>query len=187
MIYIIKYHLLSHVIILLALFTKIVGPSEDAQSVGQTKKEISEGRGLYRWWMKLIETSKKYNKLHANMTPRDRPYIGAGTGVQGLTLNYRVTENDCAVELYIDRGVAEENKAIFDTLVAHRERCEADFGAPLLWERLDHRRACRIKYEIDLGGYRSPESAWPEIQAEMVSRMLRLEQALGPLLEKVAG
>jgi hypothetical protein len=91
-----------------------------------------------------------------------------------------------SVELYIDRTDATENKAIFDRLIAQRERCESEFGAPLTWERLNHRRASRIKYEIDRGGYRSREPDWPEIQAEMVSRLIMLEKALAPLLSDAA-
>ena len=140
-----------------------------------------------RFWNGVHAIACERGTRHAGRKPGKYHWFGAASGIRGLGWTYVIAADTALVELYIDRGVAEENKAIFDTLVAHRERCEADFGAPLLWERLDHRRACRIKYEIDLGGYRSPESAWPEIQAQMVSRMLRLEQALGPLLEKVAG
>ena len=91
-----------------------------------------------------------------------------------------------SVELYIDRADSAENKAIFDRLIAQRDRCEAEFGPPLTWERLDHRRASRIKYEVDRGGYRSPEPDWPEIQAEMVSRMIRLEEVLGNRLPEAS-
>ena len=170
-----------------ALFTKIVGPSEDAQSVGQTKKEISEGRGRYRWWMKLIETSKKYNKLHANMSPRDRPYIGAGTGVQGLTLNYRVTENDCAVELYIDRGKGAdaENGSIFHQLMEHKDQIETAFGGQLSWLPLEGKRACRILWTDTNGGYRSPEEQWPALHDTLCGKMDKLERALRPHLQQL--
>src|SRR6266436_7047266 len=52
------------------LFTLIVGPSEDAKEVGQTKKEIAERYGIRkRWWTQLIERSGQVNKLHAHITP----------------------------------------------------------------------------------------------------------------------
>ena len=84
--------------------------------------------------------------------------------------------------MYIDRGDEVQNKNIFDHLHAHKEAIEHAFGGPLSWERLDAKRASGIKKVIELGGYRSPESHWPEIQAEMVNMMSRLERALAPEL-----
>jgi hypothetical protein len=95
------------------------------------------------------------------------------------------------VELYIDRGKDsdEENKQIFDQLHANREAIEQAFGATLLWERLEGRRACRISYTRQEGGYRSPEEQWPEIQDKTIQDMDRFEKALQPSLKqlKVSG
>ena len=86
------------------------------------------------------------------------------------------------VELYIDRGEALENKRIFDQLHNHKDEIEKAFGDSLLWERLDAKRACRIKRRIETAGYRSPESEWPKLQSEMVESMSKLETALKPSL-----
>jgi hypothetical protein len=50
----------------------------------------------------------------------------------------------------------------------------------LSWQRLDAKRSCRIAYTITLGGWRSEESKWPEIQDAMIDGMVRLEKALKP-------
>jgi hypothetical protein len=125
-----------------------------------------------KFWTGLLAIARERGTRHAGRKPGKYHWIGGASGIRGLGWTYVIGPDSGTVELYIDRGIAEENKAIFDTLVVHRERCEEEFGA------------CRIKYEVDLGGYRSPEAKWPEIQAEMVSRMIALEKALGPLLEE---
>jgi hypothetical protein len=61
---------------------------------------------------------------------------------------------------------------------------ESDFGEPLLWQRIEGKRACRIKKEIDIGGYRD-EDKWPEVQDAMIDAMIRLEKALRPHIEKL--
>ncbi len=85
-------------------------------------------------------------------------------------------------EVYIDRGDKQQNKEIFDTLIAKKSEIEQIFGNTLAWERLDDKRACRIKAMVNSGGYRNPESEWHAIQLEMVEMMIRLEAALkGPI------
>lgn len=170
------------------LFTLIVGPSEEAKDVGQTKKEIAERYGIRkRWWSTLIERSAKINKLHAHITPGEYSWIGASSGIRGLNLNYVVTQDDCAAELYIDRGkLAEaENKAIFDQLRAHEREINAAFGETLSWERLEEKRACRIRHTQGGGGYRTAEAQWPAIQDTIVKDMDRLEKALRPYLKQL--
>lgn len=171
-----------------ALFTLIVGPSVETKEVGQTKKEIAERYGIRkRWWTQLVERSAKISKLHAHITPGEHSWIGTSSGIRGLNLNYVVTQDECAAELYIDRGkdLEEENKAIFDQLEAHKAEVEKAFGGPLSWERLEGKRACRIRFTQAGGGYRSPEDKWPGLQDGIVSAMTRLEQALRPFLKQL--
>ncbi len=170
------------------LFTLIVGPSEESRDVGQAKKEIAERYGIRkRWWTMLVERSAKVSKLHAHITPGEYSWIGTSSGLRGLNLNYVVTQDECGAELYIDRGrdAEEENKRIFDQLAANREAIENGFGGPLSWERLESRRACRIRYTSSAGGWRSPEEKWPEIQDGVIAAMDRLDKAFRPHIAKL--
>jgi Domain of unknown function (DUF4268) len=170
------------------LFTLIVGPSEESKDVGQTRKEIAARYGIRkRWWTTLIERSAKVTKLHAHITPGEYSWIGASSGVRGLNLNYVVTQDECAAELYIDRGkdADEENKSIFDQLLAHRAEIDGAFGEGLSWERLEGKRACRIRHTQTGGGYRSSEDQWPALQDAIVKDMDRLDKALRPYLRQL--
>jgi hypothetical protein len=48
------------------------------------------------------------------------------------------------VEIYLDTGVKETTKHVFDQLQADRERVQAELGFELDWERLDSNRGSRI-------------------------------------------
>ena len=164
------------------LLTLIVGPSAEAKEAGRAKQELAERYDIRKqWWSQLVQLPGA--KLHAHITPGQYSWIGASSGVRGLNLNYVVTKTDCGVELYIDRGkdCEEENEAIFDQLLQSKEQVEGAITCPLSWQRLDGRRACRLRIDLP-GGYRSPESEWPEIQQRMTDAMTQLEAALKPVL-----
>lgn len=171
-----------------ALFTLIVGPSDESKSVGVTKKEIAERYNIRkRWWSQLVERSAKVSKLHAHITPGEYSWLGTSSGIRGLNLNYTVTQDWRGAELYIDRGKDSEaeNKAIFDQLAAKKSEIETSFGGPLSWEGLDGKRACRIRVALEDGGYRSPESGWPALQDTIIHAMDRLEKSLRPHLKQL--
>jgi hypothetical protein len=167
------------------LLTVIVGPSDEKSEVAATNKEFAERYDLRtRWWERLVELPEA--KLHAHITPGKYSWIGTSIGVRGLNLNYVVTQDECGAELYIDRGKNSdsENKAIYDQLAAHKKEIEQAFGDALSWERLDTKRACRIRVNLP-GGYRSPEEDWPRIQTACVQAMNRLEQALKSFVKQL--
>ena len=101
------------------LFTLIVGPSDESRELGKTKKEIADRYGVRkRWWITFIERSVTVNKLHAHITAGEYSWIGVSSGIRGLNLNYVVRQDECVVELYIDRGKGAdaENQRLFDQL-----------------------------------------------------------------------
>ena len=135
------------------------------------------------FWEGLVAICRSRQTRHANLKPGSYHWLGASSGLRGLGLNYVIVQEYGLAELYIDRGEVIENKRIFDELQGKKEEIEKRFGGPLSWERLDTKRACRIKHVVERGGYRSPEVEWPAIQAEMVETMTRLENALKPALD----
>jgi hypothetical protein len=156
----------------------------EKEQVGRKKRAERFDERL-RFWEGLVAIARTRKTRHANRKPGAYHWLGGSSGITGLGWNYVVMQEDGTAELYIDRGDAKENKRIFDHLFAHKEEVEKVFGGPLTWERLDARRASRVKHVIASGGYRSPEPQWPAIQTEMIDAMCRLETALTPQLESL--
>ena len=169
------------------LLTLITGPSEEAREAGEAKKELAERYVIrQRFWESLLERSKGKTKLFSNISPNQYGWIGTGTGVRGISLLYSVRQNDAQVEVYIDRGkdFDEENKTIFDKLSQSKTQIEAVFEDELQWQRLDGRRACRIRKVLDNGGYRDEEK-WPQVQDALIDAMIRQEKAFKPHIAKL--
>jgi hypothetical protein len=160
------------------LFSKIVEPSPESKEIGQKKEELAQ-RHVERleFWTELLGKAKLRTNLHANLSPSKDNWVGTGIGTSGLGLSYVILLHEARVEIYIDRGAAEQNKAIFDRLYSQKGDIEADFGRSLSWERLDDRRACRIASILGVGGLRDQEK-WPEIQEAMIDAMVRLNASV---------
>ena len=148
------------------LFSLIVGPSREAKEVGQTRKDVAERYAIRNnWWTALIERSGKRTRLHKHITPGDYIWIGVFAGYPGINYNYTVTQTGRTAELYIDRGqgLEEDNHASYQQLSQHRDEIEAVFAGQLSWEALEGKRACRIRFALTDGGYRSPEEQLPSL------------------------
>jgi hypothetical protein len=170
--------------------TLIVGPSEETSRIGEEKQELAERHRLReRFWAGLLERARARTALHAGVSPSRDNWIATSAGKGGLLLSYVVRQHDADAHLYIDRGPAhgdQENARIFEALRAQRERIEHAFGAPLRWQALEGKRACRIASPQVQGGYKDDEVHWPRIQDEMIEAMVRLEAALRPHLDALA-
>lgn len=169
------------------LLTLITGPSEEAAVAGDTKKEIAERHLLRkRFWAELLERAKVKTRLHGGISAGEYNWIGTGVGVQGLGLNYSIRQHDAQAELYIDRDkdTGAGNVELLNELMHHKSEIEIEFGGELEWERLDGRRACRVKKIVRLGGWRDQDK-WPEIQEALIDAMINLERALRPYVKKL--
>ena len=166
-------------------FTIVAGPTTEGKQIGEQKEELAERHVLrLEFWGQLLKKARQQTQLHAAVSPGKENWISAGAGKSGLGFNYAIRMSDAQVELYIDRGDGEDNKRIFDQLLAQREVVERDFGGPLDWQRLDDRRASRIRYVLPGGGLTSRDR-WPMIQDAMIEAMVRLERAVKPAIKRL--
>jgi hypothetical protein len=168
------------------LLTLIVGPSQESIEAGATKRELAERHHLRkRFWTGLLERARPRTKLHAARSPGIDTWIGAGAGKSGLAYEYVIGQHHARVNLYIDRGKGEDEAttAVFESLYANRQEIEEAYGDTLLWERLEGKRACRIRYDVCGKGYRDDEDTWEPTQDAMIDAMIRLEAALKPHID----
>jgi hypothetical protein len=170
------------------LLTKIVGPDESTREVGESKKELSERSQLRRkYWTGLLARAKQKTSLHSATSPSPVNWISAGSGLGGLEFVYVLYPHGGRVELYIDRGSADENMRIFQFLLGERDGIERVVGSKLEWEPLEGRSACRISRRVERGGYEDSEVNWPDTQDALVAAMVSLEGGLHAYIERVRG
>lgn len=136
------------------------------------------------FWKMLINEMNTKSALFQNINPTKDHWISAGAGMSGVGFNFSIGRNYARSEVYISKSIKEENKFIYDELIKQKASIEEDFGGSLNWERLDERKASRIKHEIiDVNLYDKDD--WGKMITFMVDGMVRLEKTFKFKLAKI--
>ena len=165
-------------------FRPVVYPNEWQNAARETAEHrVSPRMEAYRRYFQMVidELREKLRFTRARAAQPQSWYFFP-SGVQGVSYGTSFAQGGRArVELYIDQGDAESNKAIFDSLAAQKADIEEELGESLEWERLDDRRASRIALYRE-GHIEQSEEELREIRGWMIERILRLKRVLGPKL-----
>jgi len=169
------------------LFTKICEPSPEAKEIGEQKQHLAD-RHIKRlsFWKQLLEKARDRISLHSNVSPSKDNWVSAGAGKAGMGWSYSITMDRGSVELFVDRGPGrkDETDKIYETILSDQQTIEEHFGEPLIWDRVEGRRVCRVKSLCNIGGLKDTD-LWDDVQEDMIDRMMRLERALKESLRKL--
>ena len=169
------------------LFTPLSQPDEQTREIGVQKKELAERHVLrHEFWTQLLQQSKGLTRLTENRSPTRDHWLTVATGKSGINYNYLILKDGAGLDLYIDVGNQERNKAIFDALFIDRVAVEQEFGDTLEWLRLDDKRASRIvKVYKGFGGLHEPDK-WETLQGKLIDAMIRFDKAFRIRIQRAA-
>jgi len=160
--------------------TTIIPEEVEQEKSHRHQKKIHAERHILRkeFWTQLLEKINQRSNIFSRISPNIYSWIGTGAGKSGISYNFVINNKWGDAEIYFDAGKdsKELNKERFDKLFEHKREIEEKMGQGLIWERLDHRRACRISIKSDAGNLRDKES-WDRIQEIMINLMLKLIDA----------
>ncbi|WP_113418587.1 DUF4268 domain-containing protein [Escherichia coli] len=153
----------------------------------KTTEVVLKNRHTVRreYWERALEAFQKSAcQLYNNISPSKDHWLSAGSGLSGCPYNLIFLQKELRVELWISRGVTEENKYLFDLLSQSKQDIEHAFGAELEWMRLDEKKSCRIQFSTKADGFN--KETWPQAVAWHLEQMTKLEKALKGPLQKAA-
>lgn len=162
----------------------IIKMAEKAQEEQSTQEEqVSRYRIRNEFWRFLLPKLNSKTTLFANVSPSKEYWIIAGSGVSGVGFVFYIGKNYARTEVYMSRGNTEENKFIFDKLLLQKDEIEKQTGV-LEWERLDNKKACRIKQELrNVSLYEKDD--WVKMSDFLISSMLKIETAFKKSLQAI--
>ena len=159
---------------------------ETARNVRGPSNASEKGERYRKYYQELIDTLREEHSFTKarKAQPNNFYFFSAGYGQRvwyTTTFNIR---GMARVELYIDNGDRDWNKALLDRLQKHQAVIEAKLGESPEWERLDDSRPSRIAVGRP-GSIDDDEETLAEIRAWMVERLLRFKQVFGPRLDEL--
>lgn len=170
------------------LLTLIVGPSEETENVGKSKREKKERYVLRKdFWTIVLNKLKDKTNLFNAVSPSESSWLGAGSGKRGIQYTMWVTQDDARLSLYIDRGKdsEEENQSILEKLEQHKDEIEAIYGDKFEWHKRDDERACQIIINVPNGGYKSDKEKLDSIGENLAECMTRFEKSFGKFIKEM--
>jgi len=169
-----------------AKFTIICAPSVDRKQIGKIKKTDSEQDMKYlEFWTQLLERSKERTNIYRNISPGSGRWYQASAGKSYLSYVLQVNNESAIVELQIYSSKDEEfNREIFEKIMKNKETIEENFGEGLIWNNKPTVIRKTIRYKIESSGILQ-ENLWNELQDEIITKLILLDKALRPFLDKV--
>lgn len=138
---------------------KIAEKKKVESQKAENKKRSENGR--LEFWQHFVEYNKKKNGPYAGSTANSDSWMGKGeVGIGDASVNICISKVACRTEIYINTGVRETNKRIYDFFFSHKNIIEKELGE-MKWERLDEKVTCRISQAKDVSYLQEEE--WFEI------------------------
>jgi hypothetical protein len=153
----------------------------------EKRKVLGVRQEIFRkFWTQFIERSKARTQLLAGRSATTDHWLSAGIGRTGFWLNVVLTQHEGQVDCYmrLPGGEAKSTSA-FNALMARKEEIETKFGEALDWQELPGKQGSKISKDL-VGGWKSPESDWPDMQDRLIDALIRLEAALKRPIQDLA-
>lgn len=163
----------------------VISMAEKTQEELHSQEELKNRHYLrIEFWTKFIKEMNKKSHSFQNISPSKDNWLGTGSGVSGVGFNVVISNYYARTEVYMSRSVKEENKLIFDELFKQKETLETKFGKELEWERLDEKKAARIKSELKDVDYFN-KNDWDKMIDFMIEAYEKIESTFKEPLSKI--
>jgi effector-binding domain-containing protein len=155
---------------------------DDGDEEDEKVPSFRESLLLEFWTIFRSEISKSTN-LFNRRSPSPKIYYGSSTGLSKISFFCVASSRYSRVELYFNKKNPDENKELFDYFLSRKDELENNFGDKLVFERLDGRRASRIKYEVSADVYE--QNNWPKIIDFLKTNFLKLVETFQPIINEI--
>ena len=96
--------------------------------------------------------------------------VSLGSSKANLSITLNTKEKAVGIDVYI-----QNDKTLFDRLFALQEQIEEEIGLTFDWQRLDGKKASRIRYLMDGLDFENQEN-YPELMNEVLDKVIKMKK-----------
>jgi hypothetical protein len=142
---------------------------------------------LVKFWS-LLKQNLHDNNIDFLDRVGAKPYYNTGFWKGSGYFGYCIGRSHFRVELYFSN---DQDKTIIDAMFKHKDEIEKKFDGEIIWERLDNKKASRIRHEMptaiknNLEGRFNDEKYWDDLIEWYREAMVKFYEVVYPVWEKV--
>lgn len=141
---------------------------DDSRGIG-SDEEIERYKIRRKYWESVLPSLQEATGTFLNISPSKNNSIMGATARSGVYLCCVANYDSAGVEIFIDQGDYQKNRAIYNHLEQNRDAIEAAYGKSLHWICQDDVRACKVYDEIKEVSIKNEED-WPVMSAFHIQR-----------------
>lgn len=141
---------------------------DDSKGIG-SDEEIERYKIRRKYWESVLPSLQEATGTFLNISPSKNNSIMGATARSGVYLCCVANYDSARVEIFIDQGDYQKNRAIYKRLEQNRDAIEAAYGKSLHWVCQDDVRACKVYDEIKEVSIKNEED-WPVMSAFHIQR-----------------
>lgn len=141
---------------------------DDSKGIG-SDEEIERYKIRRKYWESVLPSLQEATGTFLNISPSKNNSIMGATARSGVYLCCVANYDSARVEIFIDQGDYQKNRAIYKRLEQNRDAIEVAYGKSLNWVCQDDVRACKVYDEIKEVSIKNEED-WPAMSAFHIQR-----------------
>jgi len=167
-------------------FTVEAGPSNVRKAGGDVKKELAKiDEKRYEFFDQLLYVANQKTNLFSNISPNGyQSWISASAGRSGMNWLMSSMKKNSKIVFFLNSPTLEINKERYEKLTLHKDKIEEAFGEKLIWDFKENRKQHYLSTLSTVGGIDEIDK-WPDIQNDLVDRLIRFEQSLRPYIKTI--
>ena len=124
------------------------------------------------FWMQFNEVIKARDKpINICKATTNHWYnVSLGSSKANLSITLNTKEKAVGIDVYI-----QNDKTLFDRLFALQDQIEEEIGLTFDWQRLDGKKASRIRYLMDGLDFENQEN-YPELMNEVLDKVIKIKK-----------
>ncbi len=142
---------------------------------------------LVKFWS-LFKQNLQENKIDFLERVGAKPSYYSGFWKGSGYFGYCIGRKNFRIELYFS---SDPEKIIIDSMLKHQQEIEQNFKGEIIWERLENKKASRIRHEMPIDikskmeGRFNDEKYWDDLISWYRESMVKFYNAVYPVWEKV--